>query len=225
MLEGGFQMDKQYYLENVCVNCPGTLRGQTTICKVQSVHIGKIESCPEWEHHESPTLKDHDGQLAWLDLKPAMEIVQNVDEDLKNYHWITSEIIRLENSIWKKEQLQGSFGGGSLTAQYGLEATLPKAQGTRILTDFEVNEIEKMVKRKQKLESRVYRIEKASIKIKDEKERTLLDCILDGMRMKDIAIHFGISRTRLNEIKISLVNTLAWEIYEYDLKGETNEPK
>jgi hypothetical protein len=217
--------DKRHYLENVCANCPGTLRGQTTICKMHSLHIGKVESCPEWEHHESPSLKDHDGQLAWLDLEPAMEIVQRVDQDLKDYHWITGEIIRLENSIQKKEKLQGSFNGGSLTAQYGLEATLPKAQGTRLLTDFEVNEIEKMVKRKQKLESRVHRIEKASIKIKDEKERTLLDCILDGMRMKDIASHFSLSRTRLNEIKISLVNTLAWEIYENELKGETNEFK
>lgn len=215
--------DNQYFRETICINCPGTKWGEKSMCQVHTLHIGNIESCPEWNQQESPEFKNHDGQLAWLDLKPAMELVQNVDEDLKNYHWITSEIIRLENSILKKEQLQGSFGGGSLTAQYGLEATLPKAQGTRILTEFEVNEIEKMVKRKQKLESRVYRIEKASIKIKDEKERTLLDCILDGMRMKDIAIHFSLSRTRLNEIKISLVNTLAWAIYENELKGETNE--
>jgi DNA-binding CsgD family transcriptional regulator len=210
--------DKQYYLENVCANCPGTLRGQTTICKMHSLHIGKIESCPEWEHHDTPSFKNHDGQLAFFDLEPAMEIVQKVEEDLKDYHWMIREINRLEDSIWRKEQLQGS-SGSSLTAQYGLEATMPKAQGARLLTDLEVEEIEKMVKRKQKLEDRVYRIQQASTKITDEKERTVLDCMLDGMRMKAIARHVGISRTRLNEIKRDLVPKLAWELYPEELKG------
>lgn len=57
------------------------------------------------------------------------------------------------------------------------------------------------------------KIEKAYEGIKDERERTVLECMLDGVKMYEIAQHVGVSRQTLNEIKRNLITKMAWEIY------------
>lgn len=209
--------DKQYLREHVCEKCPGTKWGKTTTCNVHNLHIGKIESCPQWEQQESPPLKDHDGQLALFDLEPAIEIVQKVEEELKDYHWLTREVDRLQQYLNNAIRIEG-YGGGSGVSQYGIEASLPKGNGYKpsYLTIPE-EKFEREVGRLKKLEEKVRRIDAAASKIEDEKERTVLECILDGVRMNMIAKHVGVSRQRLNEIKRSLVKRLAWEIYGDEL--------
>ncbi|WP_436713700.1 hypothetical protein [Brevibacillus formosus] len=53
----------------------------------------------------------------------------------------------------------------------------------------------------------------------DSKHRTVLECMMDGMRMNSIARHVGVSRQRLNEIKRDIVNRLARELYSEELLG------
>jgi hypothetical protein len=220
MLEGGFQMiqvkDKQYYLENVCTNCPGTLRGQTTICKMHSLHIGKVESCPEWDHHDSPTLKDHDGQLAFLDLEPAIEVVQKVEEDLRNYKWMPKRIKELRKGL--------EDAGEGLVRQYGLESSMPKPQGN--ISDPINREVQLRMRdwdRLKKLESKIANIDHYVDNLSNERDREIIHCILDGWKYKDIACHVGISRTTIDEIKKALVKDMAWKIYGEELKGEMHE--
>jgi hypothetical protein len=207
-------MDKQYLLENVCANCPGTLRGKSTMCKIHNLHIGKVESCPEWEHHESPTLKDHDGQLAWLDLEPAMEIVQTVEEDLRNYKWMPKRIKELRKGL--------EDAGEGLVRRYGLESSMPKPQGnTSDPINREVERRSRDWERLKKLESKIANIDNYVSSLNSERDREILQCILDGWKYKDIAFHVGVSRDTLNEIKKTLVKDMAWKFYgeEYKTRG------
>lgn len=211
--------DKQLYRETVCVNCPGSLWGEKSICRIHDISIGQVEVCQEWEKVSSAGYKDHDGQLALFDLEPALEVVQKVDEDLKNYHWMVKEIDRLVGYL-NSVLTGGVGGGGGLTAQYGIEATLPKGKGLK-LSELKIPEekFEKQVRRLQRLKQKVRSIDAAAEKITDEKERTVLECILEGERMNMIAIRVGISRQRLNEIKREIVKRLAVEMYGDELKG------
>ncbi|TCW39405.1 LuxR C-terminal-related transcriptional regulator [Laceyella sacchari] len=56
-------------------------------------------------------------------------------------------------------------------------------------------------------------VKEAAEKIEDEKERTVLECILDGERIGMIAHHVGLSWQKVNEIKRKILKKMAWEIY------------
>jgi hypothetical protein len=203
--------DKLYLREHVCANCPGSQWGKTTKCSIHNIHIGKVDSCPQWEQLESPKIKDHDGQLAIFDLEPAMEIVQKVEEDLKDYHWMVREIKRLYEAL--------NDAGEKLVAQYGIESAMPKAKGGNSNpVEREASRRSREWQRLEKLQKKVMSIDAAVIKIEDDKERTVLECMLDGERMNMISKHVGVSRQRLNEIKRDLVKRLAWELYPEELK-------
>ncbi|MED4726898.1 hypothetical protein P9597_01870 [Aneurinibacillus migulanus] len=48
----------------------------------------------------------------------------------------------------------------------------------------------------------------------------ILEGIMDGQKMKDIAKEIGVSRTRAQELKNKVVNDLAWAIYDEEKKKE-----
>jgi hypothetical protein len=204
--------------ENICINCPGSLWGEKSICRIHNKSIGDIASCEQWIRNESVPYKVNDGQVTFTDLEPAIEIVQKTEEDLRDYHWIVKEIERLQDYLNKAVQ---SFGPGSrLVTLYGLEATLPNGKGLNIDKNSITEErYERQWKRLEKLKEKVKKIDSAAKQIVDEKERTVLECILDGVRMNIVARHVGISRTRLNEIKRLIVKKMAWVLYEEELKS------
>lgn len=208
--------DLQYYRENICSDCPGTLWGEKSICRIHNKSIGQIDYCQEWQ--QDPSIENN-SQLALFDLEPAIEIVQRVEEELKDYHWMVKEIERLEDYLNKVQYVP--YNSNRLVAGYGIEASMPKPQGKKPASLSISEELfDKKYKRLEKLRGKVLKINTALYNITDEKERTVLECILDGMQMKAIAIHVGISRTRLNEIKRILVKKLAWEIYGDELSGK-----
>jgi hypothetical protein len=125
-------MNNQYLLEKVCTKCPGSQWGKTSMCRIHDMHIGKVQSCPQWEEYQAAQLKDHDGQLAFLDLEPALEAVQRVEQDLRDYRWMAERIQSLQSwdeheKEYPREVWENVIYAG--TAQYGIEASLPKAQG------------------------------------------------------------------------------------------------
>jgi DNA-binding NarL/FixJ family response regulator len=210
-------MRKSEIYEEVCLNCPGSLWGEKSICRVHQKSIGDITHCEEWNKNDSPKLKSHDGQVAFFDLEPAIEIVQKTEEDLRSYHWVVREIDRVENELHKAIQINGP--SSSLVAQYGEEAGMPKGKGLKLSTmSISEERYERQVKRLEKLKEKVHKINQAVLTINDDKERTVLECILDGERMNIIARHVGISRQRLNEIKIMIVKKMAWELYQEECK-------
>jgi DNA-binding NarL/FixJ family response regulator len=121
---------------------------------------------------------------------------------LKDYHWMLHEIKRIDN------YLRGTDFSG--VAQYGLEATLPHAIG--IVGRALENEV---VRRNKKSENMIEYAKKVNFinermnRVTEEREKVVLDCLLDGLSITAIAKHMGIGRTRVTEIRDGIVEKLA----------------
>ncbi|MDQ0417904.1 DNA-binding XRE family transcriptional regulator [Croceifilum oryzae] len=184
---------------DICERCPGTLWGAKSICRVFQQHISEVEYCSEWN-------KDSSSEDRKEYLEPALEILQRVDEDLRDYHWMIKEVGRLESRL--------KLAGDAATSMYGIESTLPKPTGRN--NDPVGKEAIRRVRQLDRLDQlrrKIKHIEQAVEKIQDEKERTVLECILDGERMGTIAHHVGLSRQKLNKIKREISKKMAWEMY------------
>ncbi|WP_078382352.1 hypothetical protein [Sutcliffiella halmapala] len=214
------EIPRDILIENVCGNCPGSLWGTKSICRIHNRSIGEINTCKEWNRRSTSEAEasfiNQEGQLAFTVLEPAIEVVQKTEEDLRSYHWMMREIDRLQKELDKA--LKGFIPQSSLVAQYGVEATLPKAQGTKPSTmSVSEEKYDRQYKRLKALQEKIKKIDIAAAKLTDQKESTVLECILDGERMNMIASHVGVSRQRLNEIKRLLVKKIAWELYGDDI--------
>ncbi|HBZ80930.1 MULTISPECIES: hypothetical protein [Brevibacillus] len=210
---------KDKLIERVCEKCPATQWGRKSICSVHNLHVGKIETCPEWDKHlvDNQGLLDRDGQLAFLNLEPALEIVQKVEEEIKAFNWMVRETDRLrkqiDNAIISNPAIQQR-----LTASYGDEAGMPSGKGLRLSTmTIPEERYEKQIERLKNLEDKLRQMNDFAISLGNSKHRTVLECMMDGMRMNSIAIHVGVSRQRLNEIKREIVNRLAVAMYGDEL--------
>lgn len=93
--------------------------------------------------------------------------------------------------------------------QYGIEAELPKAKGVSDPISKEVVRREKKSKRQIRLEKKVGYIQDRIHLIKDDREQTVLDCILDGMSNVKIARHMGLSEMHIRRIKESISESLS----------------
>lgn len=123
-------------------------------------------------------------------------------EVLKNYHWMVKEINRIDQYLNETD-----FNG---CAQYGIEATMPKASGTvgRALE----NEVARRMKKAKRLNEyidKVNFVNERIDRIKNEKEKVVLDCLLDGLSLTAVSKHLGISRQQVTDLRDNLVNRLA----------------
>ncbi|MGF9822578.1 hypothetical protein ABE430_20320 [Brevibacillus agri] len=210
---------KDKLIERLCEKCPATQWGKKSFCSVHNLHVGKIETCPEWDKYliENQGLLERDGQLAFLNLEPALEIVQKVEEEIKGYRWMVKEVERLRKEI-DKAIISNPAIQAKLVATYGEAAGMPSGKGLRLSTLTTTEErYEKQVERMKSLENKVRQINIFAISLGDSKHRTVLECMMDGMRMNRIALHVGVSRQRLNEIKREIVNRLAVAMYGDEL--------
>jgi DNA-binding NarL/FixJ family response regulator len=71
----------------------------------------------------------------------------------------------------------------------------------------------------KQLEATVARIDAAAERLVDDRQRTILECIMEGERMNRIAQHIGVSRQRLHELKLELVRRLAEDIFGVGRQG------
>lgn len=208
-------------IEKVCETCPGTQWGKRSICSIHNLHIGKIETCPEWDKHliENQGLLERKGQLAFINLEPALEIVQKVEEEIKDYYWMVKEVERLRTEIDKAFATIPAIQQ-KLVATYGDAAGMPSGKGLRLSTlTIPEERYEKQIERLKNMENKVRQINDFATSLGDGKYRTVLECMMDGMQMNRIARHVGVSRQRLNEIKRDIVNRLAQEMYRDELFG------
>lgn len=207
-------VDQETLMSKVCAKCPATYWGEKTICRVHDLHISKVKSCLEWDRYlvEQQGFCDHDGQLAFTDLEPALEILQRTEEDLKDYRFMLVEISRIKSYL--EDAGEGTVG------QYGIDASQPKGHGMNTdKTHAEVVRRERKWKRLAKLEETVERIHRAAETITDEKERLVLEALLDGERNNVIAKQLGVSRQRYYEIKRAVIIKMAWAMYGDDGKA------
>lgn len=117
------------------------------------------------------------------------------------YHKKQREIEKLNVQL----QSVGTKG----TAQYGIEATLPKGGGVGDPTQAEaLRRIMKQERIKEYSEDNLYIVKRMN-RITDETERMVLDCLLDGMSIVATGKHLAVSREHVHKLRDKIVNKLA----------------
>src|SRR5690606_27886593 len=127
---------------------------------------------------------------------------REIEQALRDYHWMVKEIARLRDIL--------DDAGEGITRQYGVESGQPKPKGS--VGDpvyMEVVRREKQWKRLEKLENKARLIQERIDLITDEREKTVLDCMLDGMSVIAISRHMGLSRRHIHRLKDSIVDKMA----------------
>ncbi len=126
---------------------------------------------------------------------------EEIEQALRDYLWMMNEIIK------EREELQSMVMGGNIIAKI---TDMPKAAGGTT-SDPVANEVirrNQKSRRIEKLEAKVVYIQKRIKVITDEREVAVLNCMLDGMSMKAIGHHMGLSRQHIYKIKESIVEQM-----------------
>src|SRR5690606_33473672 len=92
---------------------------------------------------------------------------EEIDQILKDYHWMINSIKIMRESL--------KDAGEGLIANYGIEASLPKAQGT--VSDPIFREVARRSKRWKKIheyERKVFAIQELFYKVQEERESEVL---------------------------------------------------
>ncbi|MFC7319832.1 helix-turn-helix domain-containing protein [Halobacillus campisalis] len=127
---------------------------------------------------------------------------KQVENVLRDYNWMINEIKRQRNL------LEGA--GTNIVAQSGVESTLPKAKGE--IGDPVAREVNRRDKKHTwiyNLERKVLYIQERMSIIEEEREKAVLECLLDGMSMVAVCRHMGLSRSHIYKIKDSIVDKFA----------------
>lgn len=120
---------------------------------------------------------------------------------LRDYYWMTNEIARQRGLLVN--------AGENITAQYGIEMVMPKGSGTGDPIYIEVQRRVKKTKRVERLENKVKFIQDRIHLIDNEREKTVLDCLLDGMSMIKISRHMGLSERNIYTLRDNIVDKFA----------------
>lgn len=129
-----------------------------------------------------------------------MKTFYEIENAIKDYFWMNKEIIRLREEL--------STTNTSLTAGYGIEATMPKGNTTTNQIEREIVQRDRRHKTLRKFEDKVSFIEIHADCVRDDKELTVLNCLLDGMSIVSISQHMGFSERKVYGIKDDIVNKI-----------------
>lgn len=127
-----------------------------------------------------------------------------VDQILKDYHWMINSIKIMRDSL--------ADAGDGLTAQYGIEATMPKAQGTT--SDPIYREVARRSKRWKKIyeyEKKVLSIQELFHKVHEERECEVLYWLLEGKSYRWIGQHMGLSHSHIRRLRDNIVDNMSGE--------------
>ena len=117
---------------------------------------------------------------------------------LRDYNWIVKEANRIKLELNKVE----SVGVASYSGE-------PKGgNGVSDRIGGEVIRREKKYKRLDGYLSKIAFIEERADNIADDKEKVVLDCILDGMGINTIAVHLNMSRRMVHKLRDNIVDGL-----------------
>ncbi|MFS0560122.1 hypothetical protein AB1K91_05235 [Terribacillus sp. 179-K 1B1 HS] len=125
----------------------------------------------------------------------------DIHEAIDDYRWMMNVLIER-----RKESLNGSQG---LVAKWGIEATLPKPQGDPSDPIYqEMLRIERFDKNNKKLQDKVRMIQKHSKAVKGMKDQLVLDGVLNGLTLREIASQLNMSLTAVKRRKDIIVNEI-----------------
>ncbi len=133
-----------------------------------------------------------------------MEIWKEIESDLKDYKRMVDDIDRMTAEL--------AAVGGTFSAHYGIEATLPKSGGKRDPVAREVVRRDRKHRQLRRMQDKIDRIDHAAETITDVRQMILLDLLMEGKSMKEICAHMRLSRSYVYEIKAELIYSLAQEV-------------
>jgi helix-turn-helix protein len=124
-----------------------------------------------------------------------------VYEIIDDYHWIIQVIKQSEGELDNV-----TFNG---VAQYGIEASLPSGKGlVSMALENEVVRRNEQYKRLYEYIDKVNFINVNRHKVTDEKEKVVLDCLLDGDSLAAVTRHMGMGRKRIDKMRSDIVDKL-----------------
>lgn len=122
-----------------------------------------------------------------------------LEQWVKDYHWMVNTVKELRNGLIV----------GAKTAQYGIEATLPKAAGgTSDPIMSEVARRSKHVKRIKEYEDKISAVQERIDKVHTPREIEVLFWLLEGSSMRWIGQHMALSATSIGRIKDNIVSQM-----------------
>lgn len=142
-----------------------------------------------------------------------------LDQWLKDYHWMVNEIKIMKDAM--ESVLKGIEYDGAKIAQYGIEATLPKAVGgTSDPVSFEAIRRANIYSRYLRYERKVREIQERSKYVVGEREIYVLNCILDGDSMRKIGQKMGLSESTIRRLREHILDMM---IEQNDVKDANDE--
>lgn len=142
-----------------------------------------------------------------LKLDAIMEAMQQVEQDLRDYKWMSEKVAE-----YSARNHDDEIGVG--ISQYGVEAALPKANSISDPTAREAQRILREQQRIKRYDEKLRKIDQAVAEIKDERERAVAEAIMDGDRLYMIAQQINVSRTTAYELRKSVIRKLAFSLYQ-----------
>ena len=130
---------------------------------------------------------------------------REIEEILKDYMWMINSIKIMRESL--------RDAGEGLTAQYGLEAAMPKAQGTT--SDPIYKEVVRRGKRWKKIEEyekKIMAFQELFYLVHEERECEVLYWLLEGKSYRWIAEHMSLSHSHIRRIKENIVNQMCQDV-------------
>ncbi|MDU0070051.1 MULTISPECIES: sigma factor-like helix-turn-helix DNA-binding protein [Bacillus] len=131
---------------------------------------------------------------------------KEIEKLISSYHWMSKEVQRLQRVLYGSDIPMRSWG----VAQYGLEAAMPKGSPGKSQAELKQMDLreERLFKRLEYFEERVYAIEAAARKIEGEQHKVIYDCMMEGISYRAIGLHLGISRETVRRMKDEIINQL-----------------
>lgn len=122
-----------------------------------------------------------------------------LDAMITDYHWMVNAI----------KEMRTEMVVGAKTAQYGIEATLPKAAGG--VGDPIMQEAirrSKNIKRVAEYEKKLLEVQRLLDRVTGDREVQVLNWMLDGKSQRWIASNMGLSHTHVRNIKENIVKQM-----------------
>ncbi|BDH60124.1 hypothetical protein MTP04_02540 [Lysinibacillus sp. PLM2] len=123
-----------------------------------------------------------------------------LDQWIKDYRWMINTVEELQNELPVK---------GAKTAQYGIEATLPKASGGT--SDVVFSEVNRRANHLRKINEYIYKIaevQRRIDKVTEPRGAEVLFWLLEGKSMRWIGKHMALSHVTISNIKDSVVENM-----------------
>lgn len=119
-----------------------------------------------------------------------------LDSMITDYHWMVNAI----------KEMRTEMVIGAKTAQYGIEATLPKAVGgVGDPIQLELNRRFRHSRRIKDYEHKILEVQQRLDKIVDSRDAEILFLLLEGKSMRWIGKHMNLSHTNIQLIRKNIV--------------------